>query len=175
MPTTTTIELIVGIALLVLGRKLFWLFVGAVGFLAGFHFAPMFLHGQSESVILTISILCGVAGIILAIFIQKVAVGIAGFLGGGYLAMNLAGSLGMTWAENSWVLFIVGGIIGALLLSLLFGWALIALSSLVGAVLIVQAIHMPQASATIVIVVLCIAGIVIQSKLLRGGSSPERA
>jgi len=43
--------LIVGLAVLLLGRRLFWLFVGAVGFLAGLQWARPVLGDQPEWVI----------------------------------------------------------------------------------------------------------------------------
>jgi hypothetical protein len=41
------LELGIGILLLFLGRKLFWLFVGVVGFLSGIQFAPQFLPTEN--------------------------------------------------------------------------------------------------------------------------------
>ena len=56
------ITLILGIALLVLGRKLFWLFVGAIGFLAGMEFASAYLQGYSENIVLIAGLVGGLIG-----------------------------------------------------------------------------------------------------------------
>ncbi len=90
---STTITLILGALLLVLGRKLFWLFVGALGFLAGMSLAQNYLGGQSENVVLIAGIVCGLLGVVLAIFLQRVAIAAAGFFAGGYFVMNVAGIL----------------------------------------------------------------------------------
>ena len=46
------IGLLVGLVLLVYGRRLYWLFVAGVGFLAGLELAPRFFPDQSELVVL---------------------------------------------------------------------------------------------------------------------------
>ena len=43
-------QVLVGLLLVLLGRKLFWLFVGVVGFLAGMRFGAQLVTGQSEIV-----------------------------------------------------------------------------------------------------------------------------
>ena len=40
---------LIGVSLLTLGRKLFWLFVGAVGFTAGFAYGNQLWGAQSDS------------------------------------------------------------------------------------------------------------------------------
>ena len=44
----TVVGILVSVALLVLGRKLFWLFVGAVGFVAGALLATRLLGGPGR-------------------------------------------------------------------------------------------------------------------------------
>ena len=76
-PSTQIVSLLVGIAVLLLGRKLFWLFVGAVGFVIGLGLAFQLLVEQPEWLILIAALVIGLAGAVLAIFAQKVAVVIA--------------------------------------------------------------------------------------------------
>ena len=56
----------VGALLLVMGRKLFWVAVIVVGFIAGWEFSNSFLEIQSGWLKLGISVLCGIAGGLLA-------------------------------------------------------------------------------------------------------------
>jgi hypothetical protein len=63
--------------------------------------------------------------------------------------------------------FIIGGIIGGLLFLLLFDWALIFLSSMVGAYMILSAVTLPQAGAAIAFVMLTILGVLVQAGLNR--------
>src|SRR3954463_6112389 len=74
-----------GAALLVAGRKLFWLFVGAVGFFACARLAQGFLGNEHQDWQLIACLVAGVFGAIFAVFVQKVAVGLAGAGMGVYL------------------------------------------------------------------------------------------
>jgi MFS family permease len=168
----TTVTLILGALLLLLGRKLFWLFVGAAGFLAGMSLAQTYLGGHSETTALVAGAALGLVGIFLALFLQKIAIGAAGFFAGGYFAMNLAAaSLGLS-GSSEYVAFVIGGILGAVLLSMLFDWALIVLSSLVGAVLITQSFHVHD--MPLLVFGLALVGILIQARLRRGAPRPVR-
>jgi hypothetical protein len=64
---------------------------------------------------------------------------------------------------------VVGGLIGAMLLLFLFDWALIVVSSFIGAHMIQSAIALPPAGATIVFLGLAIVGMVVQAASFRRG------
>jgi hypothetical protein len=64
---------------------------------------------------------------------------------------------------------VVGGLIGALLLLTLFDWALIVVSSLIGAHLIQDAIVLPPSGLTIVFLGLAVIGILVQVASFRRG------
>src|ERR1041385_6576614 len=121
------LAVLVGLALAFFGRQLFWLFVGGAGFAAGLLFATTFFQGQSELMALIIAVVAGVLGALLSILLQRFAIGLAGFVAGGYAFLNLAGALGHE--DLAWVGFLIGAIIGALLVLALFDWALIVLSA----------------------------------------------
>jgi hypothetical protein len=163
----TLIPILLGIALLFLGRRLFWLFVAVVGFMAGIGLATQFLQGQSQQFILLIGLLGGVIGALLAVFMQRLAVAVAGFIAGGYLMVTVLGWLGMGSGGAAWLPFLIGGVIGAALVALLFDWALIFLSSLGGAELIVQNVNARPSILLLLLVVLLVLGIVVQSRLWR--------
>jgi len=161
------INLILGGALLIAGRKLFWLFVGAAGFVTGMQLATRFSQG-SDVLALIIGLVIGVIFALLAIFLQALVIGIAGFLTGGYILTVLATMLGLdVTGAMTWIIYIIGGVIGLTLISFLFDWALITLSSLAGASLIIQAFFPQGAAGGILFFVLFIAGIIIQGSILR--------
>ncbi len=58
-------------------------------------------------------------------------------------------------AQQEWLLFLIGGIIGAILVSALFDWALIILSAVAGATLIVQAFQFSSTINLLLFGVLC--------------------
>lgn len=158
---------LIGIVILLFGRKLFWLCVAAVGFAAGVEIAPHLVTEPSPLLALTIALVLGLIGALLALFLQKIAIAVLGFLAGGKLAGAIAAAFFVKYAQYSTVIFLVGGVIGAILLLVLFDWALIVVSSLIGAHLIQSTIVLPASGSTIVFIALTIIGILIQAASLR--------
>src|SRR5437879_4192525 len=166
--TVPLVSALIGIVILFFGRKLFWLCVAAVGFVAGIELAPHLVTEPSPLLQLTVAIVLGIIGALLALFLQKIAIAVFGFLAGGKLAGAIAAAFFVHYAQYSTFIFLVGGIIGAILLLVLFDWALIVVSSLIGAHLIHSAIVLPASGSTIVFLALTIIGIVLHAASLRG-------
>lgn len=158
---------LIGGALLFLGRKVFWLFVGGAGFVAGLSLAARLMRGSPEWVILLAALVLGVIGALMAVFFQHLAIGLAGFLAGGYLTLSLLALLGLERGWLPWLAFLVGGIAGAVLVAALFDWAVIALSSLAGASLITEAFRLGGSVGFIVFLALIIVGVSVQAATLR--------
>jgi len=165
------ISVCIGIAVLLFGRKLFWLLVAAVGFAAGVELAPWLVHEPSSILVITAALVLGFIGALLALFLQKIAVAVVGFVAGGRLAVAIITAFVVQHETTFALTFLIGGIVGALVFLLLFDWALIVLSSLVGAYMITGAITLPQTGATIVFIVLTIIGIVVQTGMSRRRST----
>ena len=161
------ISALVGVALLLLGRRLFWLFVAALGFAIGLQLAPYLSQNPPLWLSLLLSLGLGLLGALLAIMLQKLAIGIAGFLVGGRAAVAIAAALWLNHAHYSVITFVVGGIIGALLLVALFDWALIIFSAIEGARLIADTVHLPSTGATVLVVALALFGIFVQGAMFR--------
>jgi Domain of unknown function (DUF4203) len=158
---------LIGLVVLLFGRRLFWLAVAAVGFAAGFEIAPPLFHEPTPLLMFTIALVLGFIGALLALFLQKVAVAIAGFLAGGKLATALAAAFFLEHTQYFGITFLIGGILGALLLLMLFDWALIFLSAIVGAHLIQRTIVLPPAGQAILFIVLAALGVLVQAAMLR--------
>lgn len=156
--------LLVGIVLLLTGRRLFWLFVGAVGFLAGMEWGAIVLGRQPEMVALLFAVVIGIVGALLAIVLQRVAVAVAGGVVGGLFTAQVVATAGFAGQQNQLIAFLVGAILAAILVSLLFDWALIILSSLAGGTLIAQTLPVATRVEIIIALILCIVGIVFQSR-----------
>ena len=174
------ITLIAGLAALLFGRRLFWLFVGLVGFLVSFNLATEFLGGQPQWIILLIALVVGILGALLAVFLQYIAVAVAGFLAGGYAVLSLVRLLSLDLNQEwlFWFIFILGGVIGAILILLVFDWALIILSSGVGAATLVQLAELftelSPALNLILFFLLLIVGIAFQAYTLPVGDTTTR-
>jgi hypothetical protein len=165
--SATILGVLIGIVVLFFGRKLFWLCVAAVGFAVGVEIAPQLIHEPSAVVALIIALVFGVLGALLALFVQKIAVAVLGFLAGGKLASAIAAAFFVQYAQYSSIIFVVGGVIGAMLLLVLFDWALIVVSAFIGAYLIQSAIVLPATGSTLVFVGLAIIGILVQAASFR--------
>jgi hypothetical protein len=162
------INILIGLILLFAGRRLFWLFVACVGFASGYHYAQQIWAIHSPILVLILAIAVGAVGAIIAILFQKAAIVIAGFAAGGYIVLILSDQFAGLPSQMVWLPYIIGGVIGAIVLFLVFDWALIFLSALTGATLIVQmAAFNPWVEITLFIA-LVIAGMAFQAKILIG-------
>ncbi len=167
-------RLIVGAVALITGRRLYWFFVAAAGFVAGLTLANRFFQGESELLIIVIALAAGLIGAVLALFLQRVAVAVAGFILTGYVLTALLELFSLSFGQLDWIVYIVAGVFGAVLVSLLFDWALIVLSSLAGGVLIVQVFDLQPWITALLLLGLVVFGITIQAAQLPGRSAQER-
>jgi hypothetical protein len=151
-PVITILTILLGIVLL-------------VGFLAGLVLTVLLLKIQPEWLGWVIALAAGGVGILLAVFMQRVAVTIAGFVMGGLVLVWLAQTF-TNVDQLEWLIFLIGGVIGALLVTSLFEVALIGLSSLAGAMLIVGVTNLSPSLSTALLFGLILVGIVIQSRRL---------
>jgi len=165
--SVTIVGVLIGVVILFFGRKLFWLCVAAVGFAVGVEIAPLLVNEASSLLALLIALLFGVLGALLALFIQKVAIAVLGFLAGGKLATAITAAFFVQYAQYSTIIFVAGGVVGAILLLAVFGWALIVVSSFIGAYLIQSAIVLPPTGSTLVFIGLAIVGMFVQAASYR--------
>ena len=155
------VNLLLGASLLLWGRKLFWLFIAAAGFFTGWQLAQVVTHNEVVGVI--VGIVFAIIGALLAVFLKTIAIGVAGFLMGGSVLLSLAGMIGLDQGMAAWVVYIIGGIGGAILIGMFFDWVVVILSSLGGASLIVGALSLDGAVRALAFLGLLILGIVIQA------------
>lgn len=162
--------ILLGILLLFFGRKLFWLFIGAAIFVAVLTIVPRYFP-HHDSLIFYIAVGAGLIAAVLGVFLQKFALRVAGFLAGGYLFFSFWEDFATLNTLPWWLPFVVGGVLGAVLLSVLFEWALIVLSSLTGAYLIAEGFSLSATTHLAVFVVLALIGIVVQGRMKKGKKS----
>jgi hypothetical protein len=156
-----TINLILGIGLLLAGRKLFWLFIAAAGFFAGVELVNRFWNG-TEWLSIVVGIVVGLLFALLAMGLKTIAISIAGFLLGGSALLSLASAFGIE--RGIFILYIIGGILGIIFISIFFDWALIIISSLAGASMIAQTLDMQRVVFSgVIFIILLLIGIVVQS------------
>jgi hypothetical protein len=168
------INIVAGTLLLAFGRKFFWFFVAATGFYAGYELAVRYLNFKPGWGVLLLALAVGVLGALLVYFFEKLAIGVAGFFAGAYIASRLISYLAIQVKGWDWLIILVGGIIGIILMYIIFEWALIILSSLAGTILIVEGFKLVGLIGTIVGIFLFAAGIFFQFGLNRRAGSRKK-
>jgi hypothetical protein len=165
--TGPILSVALGIALVLVGRRLFWLAVGLAGFAAGLYAAQRLLDLQPWWLQLAAASLVGLFGALLAVFLQRLMVGFAGFAAGGWLAIELWRLTGQGTGGLAWIFFFLAGVAAAILAMLLFEYALMAVTSLAGAALIVGATRLGPPEALILTALIAAAGTLIQASFRR--------
>lgn len=172
---------LVGLLALLAGRQAFWTFVGAAGFLLGFNVAGRLLGDLPPWLLLLIGLGAGLLGALLAVVAQRLAVALAGFVAGGYLLLYVGDLLRLGGSELlEGLLFVAGGLVGAILISVLFDPALIVLSAALGAMMltevIVSALNWEPVTAALLFVSVCffVVGILVQRLAWQPGRQPGR-
>ena len=139
---TAIAQIVVGLIETLFGRRLFWLFVAIGGFLVGWYFAPAIWETIYDSGTmelwqrLVIGLVAAVVLGFLAFRFTRIVVALAGFFvfaAATVLAIDYFGGNVERGTTNFWIAFVCGGVVGAIILGLLFDWALIVLTSLFGA------------------------------------------
>jgi MFS family permease len=166
------ITFILGIILLTTGKRLYWLFVAIVGFVIGLVFASTYINLEPQWLVYVVAFGVGIIGAILVTFLQKIVIALVGFIVGGYGAYYLASTYLTVGADTTYLIaFIIGGIVGLLLVASMFNWALYILSSWAGSTLVTQAlndsINVSPTLSMVVFFVLFILGMIIQTGLYR--------
>lgn len=156
-----------GAIILFLGRKLYWFTIAAVGFFAAIELTARLLEDQPLWVAIILGVIVGGIGALLAVTIQRIAIGLAGFFLGGFLFFQILSVFDIQLGGWNWAIFILGGLLGIALVSTLFEWTLILLSSIIGSILLVQSSLFPDLNRWILFLVTLILGLGVQVILYR--------
>jgi hypothetical protein len=164
--------LVSGIVSLFFGRKLFWVFVAAVGFLLGLYLfeyvgpvLPEYVAPYKELARLALAL--ATAGV--ALIVQRAGTILAGAFAVGLLGWWLAGRLDLAdWSQ--WSVAAVSGLFGAILLYLAIDWMLLVLTALVGGFIALTGMDqlegLPANSGPWLYIVLVAAGLIYQQREL---------
>ena len=164
--------IVLGLVLAFAGRRFIWLLIALAGFWLGFQLVAWLLPGQDDTVQLLVGVVVGVFGAILARRFTEVLLWIAAFV--------LVGAALLTLGEifvpdNTLILvllFVVGGLIGLALVRWALGWAVIVISALGGAALVMQGLPgllgtTPGTLNLVIGIVVAVAGFFVQWQYLK--------
>jgi hypothetical protein len=136
---TAIVVPLAGLLLLTTGYRYYWLIAGGIGFLFGINIVSTPNGGELTTTAVGVGLICGFLAAIASMFITDLALGFIGFFIGGMLIVGLSLSLG--WESgSSLVLFIAGGFIGLIGMRYARDYALIFISAVIGAAILLSAI-----------------------------------
>ena len=153
----------VGFAVLVIGRQIFWIFVAGLGFALGMIYGGQYYSGQPDWMILLISSLLAILGALLAYTLQRLAAGIVGIATGWYLTNMILQYTQFQIGRFEEVAPILVGILCGLLLISYFDIGVIVLSSFAGAAIIVSGMSFSNRIELIFLFSLAFIGVGIQT------------
>ncbi len=161
--------IVLGLFSLLLGKRLFWLFAGIVGFALGWWLANVLLPASTDPLVRVI--IGAIVGLILAglsRFLGKWAIRIVAAIAGFAILPMLLGSLGMLGGISHFLWAVIGAVLGFVFALFLADWTLIFLSSILGAGFILNGaqvfLPMGEAIRTLVGFILIAVGVIVQSR-----------
>jgi hypothetical protein len=172
------LPIVIGAVLLLFGRRLFFLLLGAAGFLLGFGLvssgAPEALGlDLSSGARLAVAVVVGLLCAALAFLAQRLALTVAGALLGGAAGWQAIQLGGFQWNGLELALVVLGAIVGALLVHAVFAVVLIGVSAWVGTSLILPATGLEGTPAVLAGLFLLLIGVAVQAG--EGRSKRERS
>jgi len=159
------IYVLIGVILLILGRKYTWSFTAGLVFYLFMLVTAKGLFDFPDLLILMIGIVLAVAGGLLAAVLHRVTVPITGFLAGGYLLTLLAGVY-KWFPAQTWMPFAAGGLLGLVLIAAATDWTLTVMSSVMGAVMIVRGSTIGSSWLVVAFLGIALVGVVIQTLIM---------
>lgn len=157
---------VAGLLLLLLGRQLYTVLIGLVGFFVVYGIPQDLLPLASEMRLL-MAVGVGVLAALLAFIVRKVAVALAGSLLGAGAALWAISFYGAQWDILWWIVIAAAALLGAWVLRVVFETALIVVSSFIGALLIVAAVGLEGLPAHAGVALLIVIGVAFQMRRRR--------
>ena len=158
------VRAVLGGMLLFLGRELNFLLAAGMAALIGFRLTPLLppqWPGWSDYVFISI---LGIIAAVITIVNQRLGYFFSGFLAGGYFLVeyNAPGILTVPLFP-----FLIGGVIGSLIIGIFTEWALIIISCLFGAYYVTSLFTLSSTAEILVASGLFIIGALTQAILMR--------
>lgn len=155
---------VIGAVLLFLGRELNFLFAGAMAFLIGQRLTPLLPSQWPGWADYAFMAGLGVLAAALTFVNERGGFALSGFLAGGYVMAEW-------YTPNMLVIpiipFLLGGVLGALILGIFTEWALIVISSLIGGYYLTTMFRLAQTPRVLITAGLIIVGVVVQAIIMR--------
>ncbi len=158
---TLILNFFIGITMLLIGHRVFWLFVGGMAYL--YVFDKMTAVGiHPTDTIVAQSLFMGVLASLAAFFLQKFTLHFVGFFVGGVALITVMQSLGVEPSSYLFT-FLAGALFGLIFFSYLFDWTMVLMSSWLGAAYLTNIITITTGKIqTPALFVLTVIGVLFQ-------------
>jgi hypothetical protein len=163
---------LVGAAMLFLGRQFYWVFVGVAGFILGLTLASDLLL-EEPMVAAAAAAVTAISGAVGAILMHKVAIDGAGFITSGYALLGFLNTFKLDVGELTWVVFLIGGVLGVLLVLASLQNALVFLSVLTATTLILESVQLSPTLEKVAYVGLVLIGLAIQMGIMQNSDEAQ--
>jgi hypothetical protein len=155
---------IIGAIILFLGRELNFLFAAGMAALIGFRLTPRLptaWPGWTDTAFIAgLAVLAAV----LVLINERAGYFISGFLAGGFVLTEYYAPGVLTIPTLP---FIVGGVLGSIILGVFTEWALIVVSSVIGAIYLTGMFRLAETARTLLTAGLVIVGALVQVLIMR--------
>jgi len=162
---------VIGGILLFLGRELNFLFAGAMAALIGYRLTPMLPPQWPAWSDAAFMITLGLLAALIVLINERLGYFLSGFLAGGFFLTEYyaPGVFGIPWLP-----FVVGGVIGSLIIGLLTEWALILVSAAIGAAYVLNLFRLDPTAEILIGSGLFILGALTQVIIMQAQKHSER-
>ncbi|HEX4952232.1 MAG TPA: hypothetical protein VF017_02400 [Thermoanaerobaculia bacterium] len=151
-----------GVVLLLFGRRVLWLAVAALGFLAGMSFAIRVLEGAPGPLVIGVGFACGIVAAGLAFFVQRLAIAFGAFVVGGWIARWAIEATDRSAGLSDWLVFALGGVLAVILALAFFEWSIALVTACAGALLLLQATAFAHTIEVPAFILLASIGVLVQ-------------
>ncbi len=158
-----SISLLVGAVLVLFGRRMFWLASGLLGFFLGIMLITRYYTNLPVKTQWIIALIVGCLIGVALVLLQKLAISVLGFAVGAYLGYTL-----LQWLEMEVSLLTIGlvfalALVGLLLSLRLFDFAVSAVTSFMGAMIISDVLDLQGLPGLAMLLVIFVLGVIVQS------------
>jgi len=154
---------VIGGILLFLGRELNFVFAGAMAFLIALRLTPLLPTQWPDWTEYAFMIGMGVIAALLTFVDERGGFVLSGFLAGGFVMAEY-------YAPSLLIIpiipFLLGGILGAVILGIFTEWALIVISSLIGGYYLTTLFNLAQTPRVLITAGLIVIGAVVQAIIM---------
>ena len=162
---------VIGGILLFLGRELNFLFAGAMAALIGFRLTPILPAQWPDWSDAAFMITLALIAALIALVNERLGYFLSGFLAGGFFLVEYYAPNVLTLP---WLPFVIGGVIGSLILGLLTEWALILVSSAIGAAYVLNLFRLNPTAEILIGAGLFIIGALTQVIIMQAQKQSDR-